>query len=430
MGNVRVVGAAGAHAREASGVGEGSDGLPTVLRFIQLGTIGGLLFVLFVNSLVVRETVIYLTVAPLALHAGVSTFSRVLVVRGQVRTALIALLVSSWVLALSVVAVVPFLWPVMVLTAIVPLVVATPFLTPRANLAAIGGGLAVIAVAGLVGLSFDEPNTLRLSEPGRIALTVGALVAASVPVWAVVWLNNRSLAAAYERLVGLNAELDASRRDLAASRRRLAASADAERSRIERDLHDGAQQRLIAVGLRLRLLQAEAPSTATADLTRSLGVVIDEVDAAVSELRDLAHGIYPPLLKSRGVPEALAAAVRRLPGKIRLVASPVGRYDEPIETALYFVALEGMVNAVKHAPGASLLVELSLDAEHLQLRVVDDGPGFHVDETSPSAGHLNLVDRVAAVGGELTLHSRPGAGTTLLARVPVGSAVAPAEPRA
>jgi signal transduction histidine kinase len=234
-----------------------------------------------------------------------------------------------------------------------------------------------------------------------------------------VVLHNRALDAA------LQASLDDLRRtndELRASRLRLVSTADAERRRIERDIHDGAQQHLAALavnlGLARQLLADEGEDrAAVGDLLASM---TDDVRATIAEVRDLAHGIYPPLLRQAGLPDALKAAAQRSAGPVTVQAEDVGRPGPDVEAALYFCVLEALQNVAKHAPGASVAVRLATDPDSgdLVLSVADDGPGFSQAGDPAGQGQQNMVDRMGAIGGTVAWTSAPGSGTTVELRLP------------
>lgn len=228
----------------------------------------------------------------------------------------------------------------------------------------------------------------------------------------------------------LQASLDEVRRkaeELQDSRLRLVTAADAERRRLERDLHDGAQQQLVALSLKLALLRGLLDgNTGAAAL---VGELKEDVSSAVEELRNLAHGIFPPLLMSGGLPSALSAAAGRAPVPASVESEGVGRYDQAVESTVYFCCLEAMQNAAKHAGDtASVTVRLWQDDERPSLcfEVRDDGPGFEPTEDAVRGhGFVNMRDRLGAIGGELVVRSQPGTGTTVGGRIPLPS-LAPA----
>jgi signal transduction histidine kinase len=213
-------------------------------------------------------------------------------------------------------------------------------------------------------------------------------------------------------------QLQSSLRELSASRGRIVAVADASRHAIERDLHDGAQQRLVALRLKLAVqsdrLRSGAPAEAAA--LQQLGA---EVEEAIDHIRELALGIYPSLLAERGLPDALRSAARRSPVSTFVRADGVGRYRRDVESTVYFACLEAMQNAAKHAGGATE-VSVALSTEGgLAFEVRDDGRGFDQAAVRPGTGLLNVRDRVTALGGSLRIESKPQAGTLVAGVLPV-----------
>jgi signal transduction histidine kinase len=218
----------------------------------------------------------------------------------------------------------------------------------------------------------------------------------------------------------LEARVDEQVRELRASRTRVVVAADAERRRIERDLHDGAQQHLIGLAIQLRLVGelADSHPEKAKELLRGLD---DEVQATLEHLRDLAHGIYPPLLQDRGLPDALAAAALRAPIDARVDARGLGRYPPDVEATVYFCCLEALQNAAKHAgAGATAAIRVHTSEGSLSFEVTDDGSGFDVGgRRTGGVGMTNMRDRVGALGGSLYLDSAPGAGTTISGTIPL-----------
>jgi signal transduction histidine kinase len=216
----------------------------------------------------------------------------------------------------------------------------------------------------------------------------------------------------------LAAEAAASLREVRRSRARIATSAMRERRRIERDLHDGAQQRLVALRIELEL----AENLVRRDPERGAALLRDlerEVEEALDELRALAHGVYPPLLADRGLPEALRAAGAHSTLGVELHARGVERYPPEVESAIYFCVLEALQNALKHADGARHAV-ITLDGSYSELRfsVRDDGAGTPDGTVRAGAGITNMRDRLAAVGGDVEVSSMPGHGIEVRGRVP------------
>ncbi len=206
--------------------------------------------------------------------------------------------------------------------------------------------------------------------------------------------------------------------DLQTSRARIVATGDAERRKIERNLHDGAQQHLVALAVNLRLTK-DMLSDDPEGAAEMLDALADAVKETIQELRDLAHGIYPPLLMDSGLPEALRAAANRSPLSVSLVADGVGRHSSEIEAAVYFCCLEALQNAGKHAPSAEVAVTVVED-DGLRFEVHDDGPGFDVAAARGGHGFTNMSDRLGAIGGTVEWHSAPGKGTTITGHIPLG----------
>jgi signal transduction histidine kinase len=254
------------------------------------------------------------------------------------------------------------------------------------------GGKPVVAVV----------HDAALSEQRPFVEAVGA--------YAFVWDDNWRLAA----------RVESSLKELRESRARILAAADDERRRIERDLHDGGQQRLVALRIRLELaeeLMRDDPPRARSMLHRLGG----DVDAALEELRSLAAGVYPSLLSVRGLHDAIRTAALQSPLPTTVDVDGADRYSDEIETAAYFCCIEALQNVAKHAPEASAVaISLSRNGD-LRFEVRDDGRGFVTTEIVPGNGLMNMHDRMASVGGELEIRSAPGAGTAVIGTIPVGA---------
>ena len=216
----------------------------------------------------------------------------------------------------------------------------------------------------------------------------------------------------------LDSALSSSLADVAASRKRLAGAADTARQKIERDLHDGAQQHLVALRVKLELArEALAQESAEgAQLVDGLGTEVEEI---IEEVRALARGIYPSLLASDGLGEALRAAGQRSPVPVTIEVDGVGRLPSETESAIYFCCLEALQNVAKHADGATAVRVVLAADDQLSFEVSDDGDGFEAEATNGGSGIIGMRDRLAAVGGELWVDSAPGAGTRVRGRVPL-----------
>jgi signal transduction histidine kinase len=206
--------------------------------------------------------------------------------------------------------------------------------------------------------------------------------------------------------------------ELRASRQRLVTAQDEERRRIERNIHDGAQQQLVALSVKAGLARrlTERDPRAAAD---ALEQIEQELRTALEDLRDLARGIYPPLLADRGLAEALEAQARRSPVPVTVESDHLGRYPREVESAVYFSALEALNNVAKYSEASHATIRLEAGEAELRFEVSDDGIGFDPRTTGYGTGVQGMVDRVEAVGGALRIESSPGSGTTVSGAIPV-----------
>ena len=221
-------------------------------------------------------------------------------------------------------------------------------------------------------------------------------------------------------------EVQRKNEELVESRARIVASGDAERRKIERNLHDGAQQHLVALAVKLRLIQRLGEK----DPAQALAMVEtarEDVLATVEEVRALAHGIYPPLLMDRGLPEALRAAAGRATLPTTVEAEGLGRYQQDVEAAVYFCCLEAIQNAGKHAgESATIQIRVETTGTGLTFEVQDTGAGFVLGEGVRGHGFVNMADRLGAIGGSVEVWSAPGEGTRITGRIPDAEELAPA----
>jgi signal transduction histidine kinase len=216
-----------------------------------------------------------------------------------------------------------------------------------------------------------------------------------------------------------NAELDSAWKqalaELADSHARLATAGDKERRKLERDLHDGAQQRLMAVQIKLRM----ALEHADAEHAEELWGIQQNAAEAVDELRALAHGIYPPVLRDGGIADALRSVAMSAPIPIKVSDEGIGRREGVVEAAVYYCCLEAVQNASKHAgPGARVTIALGRDPQGVHFEIADDGVGLGTRAATEGMGLLSMRDRIGAVGGELEISSSPGTGTIVRGAVP------------
>ena len=212
-----------------------------------------------------------------------------------------------------------------------------------------------------------------------------------------------------------------SRAELTASRARMLAAADQTRRRIERDLHDGAQQRLVSLGLELRLAQGTVP-TELPELEDEIGKVADELYGAVEDLREIARGIHPAILSEGGLGPALRTLARRAAITVELEVAATGRLPEPVEVAAYYLVSEAVTNATRHARASVVQVDAETSGGTLRVRVRDDGAGGA--DPLRGSGLVGLKDRIEALGGSFSVQSPAGGGTTVSCELPVPAAVA------
>jgi signal transduction histidine kinase len=252
---------------------------------------------------------------------------------------------------------------------------------------------------------------------------VAAPVVAGGRVWGLVLVASAGTLGAgaedrladFAELVALALEGADARTQLSASRARILDVALAERRRLERNLHDGAQQRLVALAIQLRMLERclDDPAKARALLEGAA----EELDQALAELRELARGLHPAVLADRGLAPALETLAARAPLPMYVEGVPAERLGEPVEAAVYFVVAESLTNAVKHSGASELRVRMATAGGEVRVEIADDGCGGA--DPGTGTGLRGLADRVEALGGRLTLDSPPGAGTVLRAALPL-----------
>jgi len=285
-----------------------------------------------------------------------------------------------------------------------------PALLPEARDAA-GSGLRALPVT-----HGGEPlGVLRLQErPGLLLAPIEERLFSALADRAGLMLRHLGVRA---DLALRRGELVERADELTASRRRLIETQDAERRRLERDLHDGAQQHLVALTVNLRLAQTLSSSSPVRAATL-LGLQADAATVAIETLSSLSRGIYPSVLSEQGLVAALRTAVATSAIPVTIAADGMVRLPSTVEAALYFCCMEAVQNAAKHSGAHALVVRISDDAGTSRLVVTDDGDGFsHSSDQSAGAGLANMRDRLDAVGGVLTVTSLQGTGTTVTALV-------------
>jgi signal transduction histidine kinase len=303
---------------------------------------------------------------------------------------------------------------------------ATDDVLPRmAQVLAIGAGAASARVLLSIGGEQREVASFGPSANGTEHLALVIQQGEELGALAVTMPPNDPMDPAREKLMNaLAAQAGPVLRnvrlieELRASRQRLVAAQDDERRKIERNLHDGSQQQLVALAIQLRLLEQTAGKDPERDrqLAAKLG---SQANAALEDLRDLARGIYPPLLADKGLGAALEAQARKAAVPTTVTADGIQRYPQEIEAAVYFCVLEALNNVAKYASATRAAISLRRTDGQLAFEVGDDGSGFDVERARDGTGLQGMADRLDAIGGSLTVRSVPGEGSTVGGRVPL-----------
>ena len=256
--------------------------------------------------------------------------------------------------------------------------------------------------------------------------TVGAPIFVEGEIWGTIFVSTNkadpfpgdaeSRVMLFTELVATAIANAENRSELAASRRRLVAASDEARRRIERDLHDGTQQRLVSLALAARAAEAELPKK-SGDVREKFSWIATGLGEALEDLQELSRGIHPAILSDAGLGPALETLALRSPIPVELDVKTRERFPEPVEVAAYFVASESLANAAKHSQASRITIALTLENERLRLSVRDDGVGGA--DPGRGSGLVGLRDRVEALGGDFAIESDSGAGTSLSATLPV-----------
>ena len=270
------------------------------------------------------------------------------------------------------------------------------------------------------GESMSDHETVRLHKDGTLVAVSVAAAPVRDPSGRVVgnmvaYTDIRERKAQEAEVHRLNAELHERLVELAASRARIVTAGDVERRRLERNLHDGAQQRLVALSLSLRLALARLESDPAAARTILAGAG-DELALALGELRELARGLHPAVLSDRGLRPAVEMLAGRAPVPVEIGEIPEERLPEPVEAAAYYLIAEALTNVAKYARASAVRVRVTATGERVVVEVTDDGVGGA--DAAAGSGIRGLADRVEALGGTLEVASPPGGGTSLRAEMP------------
>jgi signal transduction histidine kinase len=399
------------------------------LLWLDVATCATAVAVLLVVHLFVYDSVYVLVLATMVAAAGVVMALGSIPLRaGRSEAAVAYVAVANYVIAVLTTAIATFAMPILLVATLLPTVLAVPYVSGRHLRWYVAGSfVSALAVAMLgslqdvTGFSDDLPSWV----PPAVVVGFTPFVAGMVAFVAVTNANalRDSLADALRtnaQLAAAQEALSANTEALRASRARVVAAGDRERRRIERDLHDGVQQRLTGVAVRLAITQ-ERISDAAPAAAEEIGTLRTELREAVVELRDLAHGVYPPALTQRGLKPAVRSVLARFPLPVTADLRASDRYPAEAENAVYFCCLEALQNVLKHAPSASTVTVLLCEVGSvLQFEVRDDGPGFDQRDRVEGIGFDNMADRLGAAGGRLVVTSAPGTGTSVGGFVPVG----------
>ncbi|TMR90562.1 sensor histidine kinase [Nonomuraea basaltis] len=322
--------------------------------------------------------------------------------RGPIERAIALSAAITWCFALALTATIPDALPYAALVVVVPVLLSVAYL-PRHRFKVIMA--CTIAVAVAVTLAGRFLDGIGLEEPLWLVdlLVIAAVVLAFTRASYLAWQNHVMLVARAEALQE--------------SRARLVAAADRERREIERNLHDGAQQRVVAAAVQARVAQ-RLLTTQPEQTGPLLAQLSDDLREAGAELRNLAHGIYPPQLAEYGLEAALRAAARHSPLPTAIQSAGIGRYPPEIEINIYFCLLEALQNAIKHAGEKATVTITMEDKDGLSFDFRDTGNGAAPDLIHAGHGITNMYDRLGAIGGTLTIDARPGAGLHLHATIP------------
>lgn len=323
--------------------------------------------------------------------------------RGDVRQAVLVLALANWAIAVGASTIATFAYPILLLVTLLPVILAIPYVdTPDLRRMAAGSMLVAVAVAAVgtlqdfSGLSGHLPSWV---EPSIIVSFMPVMLGL---IGIIAFQNAAILRRAADEL-----------RD---SRARVVAASDHARRNVERNLHDGAQQQLVAAAIRLAIERDRATKTDAA-LSDRLGQIHRQLHLAIDELRELAQGLYPQVLTEHGLAAAVDGAVHRSTLEVTTDLRLTRRHGNQVEAAVYFCCLEALQNAAKHAARAHLSVSLWEANDFVHFEVSDDGPGLDGATERQGQGFQNMHDRVGAAGGWLRITS-PGRGTVVRGAVP------------
>ena len=350
---------------------------------------------------------------------GLRQLGRRFVARDDLPTAILLFAFGLWASALAILWVLPVGLPVMMFNLVTPVIIAGSFLDEHEHRKVSRSAIAMSAALGAMAYFTDGFGVEDGISDWIVSLVIIMFMVEHTAMFTVAVRDaNRVSAQNYADALAANESLASSEAELRRSRRRVVDVAERERRRIERDIHDGAQQRLVSAALQLQLAGIDADAGEFTSSERLDGIR-SELQDAVNDLRELASGIYPSILADHGLRNAIQNVARLNPQTVDVnVPAEVEAPDRVIRSA-YFIAVEALQNAAKHVdPDAAVRVDVSLD-DHLRLLVEDTGRGFDTGIVNDLGGLANMHDRAAAEGGTVRIESNEN-GTSIAASIPVG----------
>ena len=397
------------------------------IRYDQVAAaLGGFALVL-VRVFVSETNNLFVLIAMLGVTTATIGSARRPLARGDLEGAVTRIAVADWFAALGVAAFVPWAESVMVLTALMPALLAVPFVDRQRLRVLVAIAVAVsLGVVALSRLQDFSGTVAQMPDWMSDVVLLSFLPVLLGLICLMVFQNNSLVGHMLDDALATNRRLEASEsalmqqaNELRASRARLVAAGDEARRRIERDLHDGAQQRLLGLVMRLGFAR-DLVRRDPVEAEHALDALRGEALGAVGDLRQLANGVYPPVLADHGLAEALTAVSERFGDRCRLEIEAVGRYRPDIEATVYFCCLEALQNAIKHAGDGPIVLGLRADAGSVRFEVRDGGVGFDIADVRPGNGFTSFRDRIGSVGGTVSIESAPGRGTRIVGLVATG----------
>jgi signal transduction histidine kinase len=394
--------------------------LRTIILVDVTTTLAAAAFMVAIRVGVVHDGYLTLLTVIVVAAGGVMASGLLPLRRGRVKRAMLHLAVANWSIAIIAATIATFCWPLMVWTALLPSVLAAALLSGRELAAYVATSVVVSFGVVLVGLLQDfsgfsghvdewvRDTVMIFTAPGLVAMV--ALMA---------WQNSTSMQSMLSDVTRSRAELADQADELRRSRARVVAATDRERRRIERDLHDGAQQRLIGIGIglsRARALCESDPATAAT----MLDTLREQLRSAHDDVRDLAQGVYPPVLTEHGLEAALQSAADRSSVPVTISLGRLRRHPPTTEAAVYFCCVEALQNAAKHGSASRILLAGDADDSMLWISVTDDGGGFDPALATAGSGIIGMRDRLGSIGGRLEVSPSQG-GSTVRCVVPIGT---------